>query len=221
MKTREIRRFPTNLEVREEDDADGMVLEGYAAVFDQEIDFGYFREVIRPGAFADSLRDDKDQVLLHAHNSENVLSSVPGGNMTLEEDDHGLKMRATLNKSSVSEDVYEMVSAGDMRGMSIGFTITEERAVHDEDGKEPTLYELEKVRLYEASTTPFPAYGGTEVEARDQMVSTQTRERRETQPEPRSEPEPEESVPEGLERERAEAEMLRRGINPRSAVDAT
>ena len=151
------------------------MLEGYPSVFDQEIDFGYFRESVAKGAFETSLKDD-EQVLLHAHDSANVMSSTPD-NMTLKENDHGLAMEATLNKSSIARDVYEMVDAGDLNGMSIGFAILEERMVR-EDGKS-TLYIIEKARLYEASTTPFPAYEGTEVNARAQVLSVETRERRE------------------------------------------
>src|SRR5688572_8331853 len=74
----------TELEFRAEADGDGLTFSGYAAVFDSlSDDLGGFREIIRPGAFGESLRARRDIKMFHNHNSDIVLASKKAGTLKL------------------------------------------------------------------------------------------------------------------------------------------
>ena len=73
--------------------AGSMVLEGYAALFDEETDLGAFREVIARGAFDDVLEDDVRLLIDH---EPPPLARTKNGTLQLSVDDKGLKYRAEL-----------------------------------------------------------------------------------------------------------------------------
>lgn len=70
--------------------ATGRSLTGYAAVFDSPAKIGSFTEVIRQGAFNESLRRGSDILALLDHNPERVLGRTKSGTLRLSEDARGL-----------------------------------------------------------------------------------------------------------------------------------
>lgn len=161
---REQRRYAFDVRAAEPAGDGKLRWEGYAAVFDSEIDFGPFREVIRKGAFRKTLRES-DQVALWDHESRLVLGRRSENTLELTEDEHGLKASGVLDPEvGHQRDVYHMLRRGDIKGMSFGFNVTKEQWSTRDDGTE--LREIKEVRLYEVSPVTFPAYEATEVEAR-------------------------------------------------------
>lgn len=142
-------------------------LYGYAALFDSvSEDLGGFREVIRPGAFADSLRDYPDVRALAQHDSRMVLGRTQNGTLKLEEDSRGLRVEITPPDTSAGRDIVELVRRGDVDAMSFAFEVTDPRHEDvDYTGVLP-LRILRQVRLYEVSLVTFPAYPETSIALR-------------------------------------------------------
>ena len=151
---RETRTSNGTIEVREE--GDGMVFEGYAAVFDSPSQPLPFVEKIERGAFSRSLRSRNDIKLLWNHDTSSVLGSTRAKTLTLTEDDRGLRVRGILPNTTAGRDAAELLRRGDVDAMSFGFTVIKD--AWSSDGLERTL---KSVRLHEVSIVAFPAYTGT------------------------------------------------------------
>jgi uncharacterized protein len=151
---REVRTAHGAIEVREE--SDGMVFEGYAAVFDSPSQPLPFIEKIERGAFTRSLKSRNDVKLLWNHDTSQVLGSTRAKTLTLVEDERGLKVQGVLPNTSAGRDAAELLKRGDVDSMSFGFTVI--RDAWSSDGNERTL---KAVRLHEVSIVAFPAYAGT------------------------------------------------------------
>lgn len=153
----EIRNTPANFEIRE--DGNGMTFEGYAAVFNSDSAPLPFIERIAPGAFSRSLKRGRNDIkLLWNHETGEVLGSTRAGTLTLEEDAHGLKVRAQLPETTTGKDAAILLKRGDIDSMSFGFSVPEGGDEWSGDGRTRTL---KSVRLHEVSIVAFPAYAGT------------------------------------------------------------
>jgi len=145
-------------EIRE--DASGMFLEGYAALFNSRSEnLGGFTETIQPGAFRGSLQSRNDIKLLWNHDSGAVLGSTRAGTLTLTEDERGLKVSATLPDTTYGRDARELVRRGDVTAFSFGFSMPARGG--DSWNSEGTERVLKVVRLHEVSLVAFPAYPAT------------------------------------------------------------
>ncbi len=153
----------TDLQVRAGEDGKPPVVEGYAAVFDSEtVIAGYFREVIRKGAFKEAVRED-DVVFLINHDGL-PLARTRSGTLELKEDKKGLHMRSELDPEDPDvQRILPKMERGDMDKMSFGFWIEKEAWTdRDEDGDLP-LREVLQARLYDVSIVTKPAYDATEI----------------------------------------------------------
>lgn len=141
-------------------DESGILVEGYAAVFDQEADIGgLFVERIARGAFTDAIGRD-DVVFLINHDGL-PLARTRSGTLELTEDDHGLKMRTRLDAEDpdVSRIVGKM-RRGDLDKMSFAFWPETEE--WDDSGEIP-VRTIKKAKLHDVSIVTTPAYEGTEI----------------------------------------------------------
>lgn len=143
-------------------DADGITVEGYAAVFNEVADIGgYWREVIAPGAFAEAIPRD-DVVFLINHQGLPLARSRAGvGTLSLTEDARGLRIRTVLD--SDDPDVRAVVGKmqrGDLDKMSFAFWPDVEE--WDTTGSTP-LRTIRKAQLYDVSVVTTPAYEGTDI----------------------------------------------------------
>lgn len=133
---------------------------GHAAVFNQEADIGgYFREVLRPGCFRNSIANDDVPFLIE--HSGLPLARNTAGTLKLVEDDVGLRMESTLD--GADPDVMRIVpkmQRGDLNKMSFGFMAT--RQEWDETGDTP-LRIVHECRLFDVSIVTSPAYDGTDI----------------------------------------------------------
>lgn len=157
----ETRMNTTTFEVRDSDE--GMIFEGYAAVFNSASHPLPFTERIAPGAFKRSLRSRNDIKLLWNHDVGEILGSTRGGSLSLEEDAKGLFVRAILPNTTRGRDTAELLKRGDVNAMSFGFSVP---SGGDEWNAEGTERTLRSVRLHEISVVGFPAYPETSASVR-------------------------------------------------------
>lgn len=161
------RRFfaePVAFETRD-DGVDENVIEGYAAMFNKNSeDFGGWHERIAPGAFSDVLKDDA--VALFNHDMNLVLGRN-GVNVSLVQDEKGLKYRIKLPDTTVARDLKQLVKDNIIHQSSFAFTVAEQKWDHPEKKEAPSVRTISKIkRLYDVSPVTNPAYRDTTVGAR-------------------------------------------------------
>jgi len=158
------RRYPDGVETRAavELRAAGRKLEGYASVFNAETRIGRFVEIIRPGAFAASLRSGADVLALADHDPARLLGRTRSGTLKLSEDQRGLAFSVDVPDTQLGRDTLAMAERGDLGGASFAFMPVDETWSANRDRRE-----LRAVRLFEVSiVSAFPAYEGATVSAR-------------------------------------------------------
>lgn len=158
---KEYRIFGTELRAAA---ADKPQIDGYAAVFNQETDLGWFREKIAPGAFKRALSENQDVRCLFNHNPDNVLGRTKSGTLTLSEDNTGLKFHCDMPDTNIGKDVHSMIQRGDVDQCSFGFVVRDEEVTYDDDGNQ--LRTIKDADLFDVSPVTYPAYESTSVEAR-------------------------------------------------------
>lgn len=149
-------------------------LEGLVAPFGRETVIGDlsdrgFHEKIAPSAFRKSLAES-DVLLLDNHDMTRPLARKSAGNLELREASDGLQFSATPADTSYGRDLRANIKAGNIRGMSFGFTPVKEDWFDDEGAPSNrhvgTHRVLREVKLIEVSAVTRPAYSGTLVSAR-------------------------------------------------------
>jgi HK97 family phage prohead protease len=147
--TIEIRTSPIALELRE----DGRTLTGTVMPYNTEARIGTYTETFRPGAFADA---DPTQVpLLAVHDHE----SLPIGRaLTLTDGPTGLDAELRVSKTTLGDEVLELVRDGAATGLSVGFV-----PVTDRWNATRSSVERIKAKLVEISITAFPAYSDARI----------------------------------------------------------
>lgn len=138
---------------------------GYAAVVNEESElWSGYHEVVRPGAFRETLADGKRKLFLWDHQSSEPLAATDGRPpLRLWEDERGLAFEAELPLDlTAGRELEARLRRGIVAGMSFGF-----RALEAPEHVRPggtLLRELTKVELFEVSAVSFPAYAGTTAE---------------------------------------------------------
>lgn len=155
---------PIRFETRSEDGE--LYIEGYFAVYNSEYElWPGASEVIKPGAFAESIHQDVRALI--NHDTSLVLGRTTAGTLTLRDDpERGLWGSIKINRDdSDAMNLYSRVQRGDVDQCSFGFEIGRETFV--DLGGGACRWEIEQVDpLYEVSVCTFPAYKETSVQAR-------------------------------------------------------
>jgi len=152
-------------EVRAAAQADGTVrMSGYAAMWDKEADGLPFREVIKRGAFADSLGRGDDVFLLVNHDTDQLpLARRSAGTLSVAEDDMGLFITADLDPANPrAAELASALARQDVDKMSFAFRVAADGSTKTEDG----VRELRALDLFEVSVVTWPAYNATSVALR-------------------------------------------------------
>lgn len=124
--------------------------EGYGSVFGNTDSVG---DIVEPGAFSVSLDNHRSKgtmpaLLLH-HDSRRPC----GVYKTMLEDDHGLFVAGQLLVNTTDgSDAYELLQAGALNGLSIGY-----RTVDEEFDRQNGVTKLKEIDLWEVSLVTFPA----------------------------------------------------------------
>lgn len=161
---------------RRSGDAAGVTIRGYAAVFDKySNNLGGFREIIKPGAFADVLENDVRA--LFNHDANHVLGRTLSGTLRVFQDDTGLGYEVDLPDTQTARDLAISIERGDVTQSSFAFTIAPGGATWGEDDQVGYTRTITQVgRLYDVSPVTYPAYPDASVAARSlEAYQTETR----------------------------------------------
>lgn len=140
----------------------GMVVEGYATVFDSVTDLGYVKEVVDRNAFEGA---DMSDIVMKYNHEDSVLpmARTRGGSLQFNVDDHGLKIRANLPDTSVNRDIYTLIKEGILSKMSFAFTVKNEEYDYETDTRRILAFD----KIFDVSVVDVPAYESTEIYARN------------------------------------------------------
>ena len=173
--TRSFKLSAQSIEVRA--NADGSkTVSGIAAPFNsQSVDLGQFFEVIAPGAFTRTLKENPDVLCLRDHKQEYLLGRTTSGTLTLKEDmSAGLRFTVNLPNTTQANDLAESLRRGDIDSCSFGFVTVKDdwRVLPDSD---VLLRVLQDVDLFEISIVSFPAYPDSKAALRSVPAALRSR----------------------------------------------
>ncbi len=160
----ETRNFDLQMSVTDEQP----VLYGYAVRWNELSQPLPFLERFLPGAFKEQLGTDGDVLALVDHSTDKVIGRRSNSTLSLSEDQAGLKVEIKPNTGTTwGKDIVSLVERRDVTGMSIGFKAIED-AWDNQDGKQ--IRSVEKASLVEVSVVVNPAYAGTNIDKRKEVV---------------------------------------------------
>ncbi len=157
------------VELRSDKETQAHKITGYASVFydgtkktEYELWENYI-ERIMPSAFDNALKSDDVRALFN-HNPNFLLSRTEAGTLQLSVDDKGLKYEIDIPDTQAGRDVKISLERGDLTGSSFAFIVDE--SVYREVG-DLFIREIKSVKLYDVGPVTYPAYEGTEAQARN------------------------------------------------------
>ena len=159
------------LEVRQVEDDSEKLVEGYATTFNEpyqlyETEDYIAQEQVDSRAFEET---DMSDVIFQYDHVGRVYARLSNDTMTLDTDEHGLKVVANLGGTTEGRNLYEEISGGYTNKMSFGFTVEEDHIdeVGKENGKVVYLRTIDKVgKLYDVSAVSLPANDYTSISAK-------------------------------------------------------
>lgn len=152
---------------------DKKIIEGRPILFNSESkeifeDNKEFIEVIERGALDDT--DFRLAYLTYNHSRDDVFATVRSKSLSPIPDENGMLFRAVLNNTQKANDMYELVQAGDIAGLSFNMVVPESDMTYKRgtDGiLRRTIHKIRAIReislvggLYQ------PVYNETQVWAR-------------------------------------------------------
>lgn len=173
---REYRSMDAMAPVEEKD----YIVEGYASTFKPyvlvSIDGVDYYEQIDRNAFDSA---DMSDVIMQYDHSGKVYARQSNGTLSIETDDHGLKIRADLSKTDAAKELYEEIRAGMITEMSFAFVV-------DDDGDDYIREEHKRVinrvkKVYDVSAVSRAANPDTAISARSYFDGVIEMERQELQ----------------------------------------
>jgi len=161
------RIFETRFEVR---DDGGPLIVGHGAVFNSEsVDLGGWREVIAPGAFKRTLRNNPDVLSFFNHNPSQVLGRTSAKTLTVAEDLEGLAYQVRPPDTQWARDLVVSMERGDIRGSSFMFEVVQMR--WDKSGADGAdIRTVLEAKLYELGPVTFPAYPAADSSVRSLLA---------------------------------------------------
>lgn len=126
-------------------DDETRTVEGFASVFDT---VDSYKDIVVPGAFTRTLKENGRPAMLWQHDTRQVIGTWD----ELEETPKGLRVKGTILDTTLGTDVYKIVRAKAVTGMSIGYG-TKKYEIDEKKG----VRRLLDVDLFEVSLVTFPA----------------------------------------------------------------
>ena len=154
---------------------------GYATTFNEPYELyrsvwdGYtyiVLEQVDPHAFDDT---DMSDVIMQYNHEGRVFARTSNGTLELDQDEHGLHIRANLGGTEIGRQLYDEIEGGYTDKMSFGFRVgkdkREETEERDNDTGMTTVTVLRTIltisKLYDVSAVSIPANDGTSISSRN------------------------------------------------------
>lgn len=122
--------------------------------------------------------DLSDVLALYNHDYANVLGRVDAGTLKLSIDKVGLHFVLDMPDTTVGHDVYNNIKAGNLKGMSFGFSVADGGDSWQQGADSPIRIINQLQTLSEISVVSRPAYDDTSVQvtrSMDAFLSERTR----------------------------------------------
>jgi HK97 family phage prohead protease len=149
----------------------GYKFDGIAAPTGVSADLGEFTEEYERGSFRKFLAACSDNIpFLHEHNPRDLMATTRSGRLRLSEDGPGLRARADVVKTDLSERIKALVDSGDIGGMSIGMVVGRGNAKISQRGGRPHRAIQNFKKILDVCTTFDPAYVTTEAQFRSMTM---------------------------------------------------
>lgn len=179
--------LPASIRLRETEEGDSRVLEGYAMKFGvRSVLLGYYYpqyEILEPGCVTDEMLREQRIYFTMFHNRQIILGRWDKGEGTLKVsvDEVGLKVECEMPRTPDGDTALELVRRGDLSEMSFIYSTDEddsENCVSIEKTEEKTdwgatiyLRHVKKIlAMYDVTIAGNPAYEDTEIQAREQQI---------------------------------------------------
>lgn len=138
--------------------------DGYAALYNTEIDRGFYMMELAPKCFGESLDDPSSILILNQHNSRDPIGKAA----KFSEESDGLHMDFLINTEVQSgKEVDSNIRQGVLTGLSVGFDIVKVE-MEKRGGEGARGYEVDRIteaKLSEVSVVSFPAIEGARINA--------------------------------------------------------
>lgn len=134
---------------------------GHAALFNTEIDRGFYTLSIAPEAFDQSLSDQDDVRALFNHDENYVLGRTKSGTLELSKTKKGLYTKTFPPKTQFAKDLSELIARGDVSQMSIGFNVEKEEIDTSKEREVPHFTVLQ-ASIFDVSIVTYPAEPATD-----------------------------------------------------------
>lgn len=145
--------------------ADKLHIEGHAALFNvrSEPIAGVFYEVVMPGAFDRTLRENPDIRVTWSHERSNILGRTRAGTAKVMVDELGLFYEVDPPNTENGRSAVESVRRGDVSGSSFTFRTIEDHWRYEKLGDIMVeIRELIDVDLIEVAPVAWPAYSAVD-----------------------------------------------------------
>lgn len=134
---------------------DNGIVEGYASTWTKKPDA--YGDIVIKGAFTETLKKRKATghpfPLCFNHNFDQIIGAVAEA----EEDDFGLKIKATFLNTALAQEKRELVKEGIVWQFSFAYSVLGWEEPTEEEKKQGIFNKLTKLDLYEVSLVPVPA----------------------------------------------------------------
>lgn len=131
------------------------IVEGYASTWTKTPDS--YGDIVIKGAFTETLKKRKATghpfPLCFNHDFDQIIGAV----FEAEEDDYGLKIRASFLNTPAAQEKRELVKEGIVWQFSFAYSVLGAEAPTEEEKKQGIAQKLTKLDLYEVSLVPVPA----------------------------------------------------------------
>lgn len=160
-----------NMKIETRDDAEERkIVTGYASTFGEPYKLmswadGELWEVVDRDAFSET---DMSDVIMQYDHAGRVFARTRNNTLSVETDEHGLKIEADLGGTEIGRELFEEIRGGYTDRMSFGFTVRdeyEEREMLDSGAVKYTRHIAAINKLYDVSAVSIPANDGTEIGA--------------------------------------------------------
>lgn len=153
----ELRTYPIELRISEENGKERIT--GFGAVYNSRSeDLGGFTEIIVPGCFKRSLKENKDIKSYINHDPNKILGRTSAGTLNIKDDEKGIYYEADPPNTSYANDLKESMKRGDIKHSSFSFITVKDRW-ENESGKQVRY--LEDADIFELGPVTDPAYLGS------------------------------------------------------------